>query len=253
VVSIASALRCERWVVTIGERIGLHDREGRWEVLDFPLSEGPVELELPWPPVLEGADARRWELTPPRTMLIHERPVTLGTIDAGAGLGFAVAGNGLTVHGGGVTSTVSATQSFTAVRHGFATMLVLPVLGEQIISSEHVTVKVLDTISRRRRNARMLLVSYWPELSYAELERLRPVIAAVCIEHDVPVLVVTGSRLVELWQSDLAGGAYRVEPDGEVFPLDLALQPSMQARHDRFVERHEEPEAYVSMLRTMRA
>lgn len=252
--AIASAVRCRRWIVTIDdERVGLHDREGQFVVRDFPLSEPSLRLELPWPPVLDDPQARTWTVEAPRTLLVHERPVTLGAPDSGADLSFRVAGTSLSVSGGNVTSSLSPTQPFTAVRHGFATVQVVPVFGEQIMAAELVTAKILDALSRRRHSARILLVNYWPELAFAELGRLRPVLAATAREHEAPLLVVTGRRLVELWQSDAQRQVYRVEPDGELFPLDLALQPSMQLRRDRFVQAVDEPEHYLAMLRTMRA
>ncbi|MDX9720845.1 MAG: DsbA family protein [Myxococcota bacterium] len=228
----AAAIRTQRWVLSLGELPYLFEPRGQARPLE---PQTMSEQILEWPPRLE--DAEGWRAEPPRTLLVDDDVIHFGGAESGADVCLSVRGNGLLVSTSESKSLLSANRRVESVRSSAGVLLLLPFLGEQIMCAETVLLKLLSALARSAKEARLVLVNYWPELSFSTLELSRPVLAATASEHRLPVLVVTSSRVLELWQADASGTAYRVESNAERFPVELSRLPSVAARQDELVQR----------------
>jgi len=243
----ASAIRCARWVVCLSDTLEVYDGNGDRRTF----LEDSVNLSLPWPPV-HDAEATPWSAPHPRTLLVSVEPLTIGPLDTGSELAMAVRGQGLLLSTAGLKSILGTNRRYEIVRVESGPLVIIPLFSEHVLASEVSTYRLLNALSRCPLDAHVLFVNFWPELSYEELRRLRPVLAATAEELNSPVLVVVGARPIELWQPDVAKGpAYRIEPEGDEFCLDFSLQPNARERQARFVEPLEpNPERYTQLLQS---
>ncbi len=229
----AAALHTRRYFVVVDKVLRIYDGDGA----ALSLSAGAPPLALGWPPRHpERAGATLWAAPAARTLLIQDEPLRLGAQDSGAELSLAVRGSGLVVATSGGKSLLSSNRRYENIRVHAGTLLLIPLLENHLLSAETVAHKALSTLSRCPREARPLMVNYWPELAFSALELLRPAIAAVAQAWRIPVIVVVGTRPIELWSTDSAGGVFSVEAEGEHFVIDLAQVDTAQQHRQRLLE-----------------
>ena len=228
--SEAWGLSANTWVAELADTIQIVDSEASRLALktgaDFRLTS-----------TYRLKQAHVWNAPAPRTILLTEHPITLGTIAAGANLELSCRVQNLEVTTGLQNCELSSSRTSERLRIGEHLIQVIPLSGEQICIPELVTHKILDTLSRAHAESIPLLVNYWNDIEFDALEILRPLHATLVSTWHIPMVIVVLNQIVEVWQCSAQGTAYRIEKENDCFTLDLDESPKADLCFERMIAR----------------
>ena len=214
--SEAAGVLASAWVVEIHRAGGaLCDMHGH----RCPLSPGEV-WTLEDSRTLSAPSTELWTPSAPRTLLLVEKSVSFGELVAGADVELACRGADLTVTTASQSSSISATRDFASLRIDDVILAIVPLSGDQLFVSELATYRLLSVFNRMPRKATPIFVNYWADLEFEMLEIMRPVFSAYAAMFLIPVVLVVGSQIVEIWLVNAQGVPYRIEKDDDCFTID---------------------------------
>lgn len=251
---IAAARATGRWVLTCDDNtLRLCDAQGHW--LEWPLragfEEGLPTLHLTWPPILPpGQTVNVWEPPEARSVLLNEVPISLGAMGSDAELILACRGHSLRLETANMRCTLSPGRPFEIIRLEAGPLVVLPFFGDQLRAYDLIAERLLKALCRAPQEGCLLLVSYWPDTDAASVAAFSLDMAAAAVAHQVPVAVVVGERVVDLWHPEQDEPcAYRIEPEGDSFQFNATLQPTLRARQKQLIDHlGASPLRYLNML-----
>ena len=168
---------------------------------------------------LSNADS--WNPPQPRTLLLCEKSLTFGELSANADIKLASLGLNLFVNTSQQASELSPTRAFEKFRIQSDTILLLPLNHEQIFIPELISHRLLETLNQAPKDAYPIFVSYWSDLEFEMLDSLRPVLAAVTVQFKIPIILVIGNQVTEIWLSTPQGTPWRIEKDDDQYTIDL--------------------------------
>ncbi len=211
----------------------------------IPLSP---ETDYQLQPQFDIRPAELWPAPAPRTILLFEKPLTLGERSDDADLELSCRGMNLIVNTAQQSSELSATRVFEKLRIQSDTFLLLPLNNDQIFITELISHRLIQTLNQAPRDAIPLFVNYWSEFEFEMLEMMRPVFATLVSTFRIPIILVVGNQIVEIWLSTPQGIAWRVEKDDDCYTLDIAellrtercfqqILSSLQIQESTFLDR----------------
>lgn len=163
-----------------------------------------------------------WQAAAPRTLLLLEKAVSFGDIDAQADIELACRGIDLTIVTANQESNISHARDYIAIRVADNTFDIIPMSGDAIYAYEVLLYRTICTINRAPKRSYPICVNYWADLEYEMLDVIRPIHAAIAASLHIPILLVVANQLVEIWLCSSAGTPYRIEKDGDAFQIDFA-------------------------------
>lgn len=152
----------------------------------------------------------------------------LGSLKVGGHLELACVGSSLMLRAERQQNLLSESRFFERMTLPVGTVCIVPLKEEQIMVSELVHFKLLDAFSRCASEARLIFVNYWRSLSEKALAEVRPVLATLEEIWHIPVVLVSGEIIVDVWASNSQGVVYRIERSDGVYALDVADIPFSQ-------------------------
>ena len=168
------------------------------------------------------ADVPGWTPPPPRTLLLCDKSLTFGELSAHADIELASRGMNLLVTTSQQASELSNTRVFERIRIAENQISLMPLYSEQIFVSELLSHRMLEVFNRASHDSVPVAVNYWSALEFEMLEVLRPVLAATVTMYHIPVVLVVGNQIVEIWLPSAQGVAYLVEKDDDCYTIDLS-------------------------------
>lgn len=162
-----------------------------------------------------------WNAPAPRTLLLCEKSLTFGELSAHADIELASLGMNLLVTTRQQASELSPTRVFEKFRIQSDVVLLLPLSNEQIFVPELISHRFLETLNQAPKESYPILVNYWSDLEFEMLEQMRPVLASLATQFKIPVILVVGSQVTEIWLSTPQGSAWRVEKENDCYTIDL--------------------------------
>ena len=204
------------WAIEVTGRI-LIGPDGRACQLDSDraLTEGqPLE------------DGQRWIPPHSRTLLLCDQPLTVGDVHTHADIELGCRGLNLLVASQQQSSELSKTRVFERIRVRGHQMAILPVFETQIFITELIAHRMLEVINQTPPETLPVIVNYWNDLDFGQLDTIRSVLAATLSVLRIPIVWVIGNQVVELWCCGQTGLPYRIEKDDDRFALDLGDIPS---------------------------
>ncbi len=163
-----------------------------------------------------------WTPSAPRTLLLCDKALTFGELSANADIELASRGINLLVTTNQQSSELSNTRVFERIRIGEINIALLPVCGEQIFVSELISHRIIEVYNRATRDSIPIIVNYWSDLEFEMLEVMRPVLASSATTFRMPVILVVGSQIVEIWLPGTQGNAYLIEKDDDCYTIDIS-------------------------------
>lgn len=229
---------------------------------DFPVEAfGPLAhswiLNLTQPfPVLIGSDARkcilssdlsltadtkpetaqRWDFPPPRTLLLCEQPLTLGDVHTQADIELGCRGMNLLVATRQQSSELSKSRAFERLNVNGTPLIILPIFEEQLFNIELISHRMLGMINQTPKESLPILVSYWNAPDFSMLDTIRPVLAATLSIFQIPIVLVIGNQIIEIWCSSKTGNIYCIEKEDDRFTLELGDIPSSGQCFDKICQ-----------------
>ncbi len=220
------------WVAELSDKIHIIDSESSRTQLR-------TSAEIRLTPAYCLKQKHIWSAPAPRTILLTEHPITIGSLAAGASLEFSCRMQNLEVTTGLQNCELSSTRTSERLRLGEALIQVIPLAGDQICIPELVTHKLLETLNRAHAESVPLLVNYWNDIEFDMLEKLRPLHAAIVSLWRIPLVTVVLNQIVEVWQCSAQGTAYRIEKENDCFTLDLDESPRTDVCFEQMIARLE--------------
>ena len=203
------------WIIEMGaDHIDLIDSESHRMHLESPST---TSLEVSFK--LKGAPL--WNPAAPRTLLLFDSPVTFGELTADADIELACRGMNLLVTTAQQSSELSSTRVFEKLRIRNHVILLLPLYGEQIFVTELVSHRIVETLNQAPKETVPIFVNFWNELEFEMLESMRPVMSVLASTFNMPVILVVGSQVAEIWLPNSQGAAWRVEKEDDCYTIDI--------------------------------
>ncbi len=209
----AFASLSEEWCVSLSSRqVTVTDAKAR-----------SIELNVRESCILDESsrDRMAWNAPAPRTLLLCEHSLSIGELTDNADLELSCRGMNLFAAAGQQSSELSPSRIYEKFRIQNSTILLMPIQNELIYIPELLSHRLVETINQATRDGYPLFVNYWNELEFEMLDELRPVHAALTSQYHIPVLLVVGSQVVEIWLPSPNGTAWRVEKENDSFSIDL--------------------------------
>ena len=195
-------------------------------------------------------DAKVWKPTAPRTLLLCDQSLKLGDIVENDDLGFAVRGTSLVVSAPTQRSEISPIRVFDLVRIRNRVIVIVPLFAEMVSRTEAVSQRFIQMLNRAPREGMPIFVNYWNELEFEMLEKMRPVLAATSQMFLVPIVLVVGVQIVEVWLPGNFKMAWRLEKEGEHYALDLSeMTPCERIFDDMLAALETNEESFIGRLR----
>ncbi len=167
-------------------------------------------------------DQNVWQAPTPRTLLLFEKQITFGESADHTDIELSVRGMNLCVTTKQQSTELGHKRVFEKLRLNGETLLLLPVCGESIFITEYLSHQFVESINQAPADSLPVLISYWSELAFEALECMRPHLAALCALSRIPIVLVVGSQVAEIWQSSPQGMPWRIEKDEDAYAIDLA-------------------------------
>ncbi|MGI5829276.1 MAG: hypothetical protein ACOX8U_03800 [Bradymonadia bacterium] len=228
----AMARVSERWLLQICEQGVLYDADGRG-------LRCADSVNLTWPAYHAKPEATLWAGDPARTLLLCEYPLSIGELRENADMELSCQGSSLLVATQNQKNLLSEFRTDERFSFGDETLTIVPVKEEQIFVSELLSYKLLESLHKTLSHSRMAIVNYWVDLEFSSLEALRALYASIVEDWKIPLIVVVGRQVIELWLCGSQSASYRVEKEGENFVLDLADVSTAQDWFDALAHKAE--------------
>ncbi len=167
-------------------------------------------------------DSGVWQSPAPRTLLLCDKALTFGELSAHADIELSSRGTSLLVMTAEQSSELISTRPYERVRVNGELILLMPLNAEQLFVTELISHRLLDAFNQAPRESLPILVSYWSELEFEMLEIIRPVMAAWIKTFRLPIVLVVGTQVVEIWLANAQGQPYRIEKEDDCFSIDMA-------------------------------
>lgn len=161
-----------------------------------------------------------WHSGAPRTLLLVENALSFGAINDNADVEMACRGCDLIISAANQSIGVSRSRDFACLRIGEANLAILPMHEEQIFAVELLAYRLIHTINRAAQNALPVIVNDWAGMAFEMLEILRPIYATIVALYRIPLILVIGSQVIEIWHAGIQGIPYRIEKDEDRFTID---------------------------------
>ena len=214
---MSEALGCisDAWILEFRERAAFvtdcnAHRVALTSSLKLPLEACSLEHAKVWvPPV-------------PRTLLLCERPLTIGDLDTGANIELACRGMNLLVTTAQQSSELSATRVFEKLRVMDENILILPINSDQVFVTELISHHLVEAYNQGPHESLPIFINYWSELEYEMLGIIRPVLSMMASVFQIPVVLAASNQVLEVWLSNQKEQAYPLEKENDCFVLDTA-------------------------------
>lgn len=112
----------------------------------------------------------------------------------------------------------------------------IPLSGEQIYVVELISHKILESLNRSPREALPIIVNYWNELEFEWLEIMRPVLSSIVASWQIPIVLVVGNQVAEVWLPSSQGAAYRIEKDNDHYVIDIAEMLTAEGSYEKMLD-----------------
>lgn len=162
-----------------------------------------------------------WMPTAPRTLLLFEKSFTFGSLDSNADIELGCRGLDLDVSAAGQSASLSCTRDFLAMKVSDEIIDLIPLNGDQLFIGELLMYRFIAVMNKAPRRSLPFFVNYWESLDFDRLKRIRPVCAVIAATLRVPVILVVGCQIIEIWLIPTHGLPYRIEKDDNCFRIDL--------------------------------
>ncbi len=203
------------WVISIlDNKILVTDSESQHT--EFK-PEGSYSLST----TFKHSKANSWNSPTPRTLLLCEKSLTFGELSAKADIELASLGMNLFVKTAQQASELSPTRVFEKFRIQSDMILLLPFNNEQIFVPELISHRLVETLNQAPKEAYPIFVNYWSDLEFEMLDDMRPALAALVMQFKIPLILVVGNQVTEIWLSTPQGTAWRVEKDDDCYTIDV--------------------------------
>lgn len=166
--------------------------------------------------------AKVWVPPAPRTLLLCERPLTIGDLDTGANIELACRGMNLLVTTSQQSSELSATRVFEKLRVLDENILILPINSDQVFVTELISHHLVEAYNQGPHESIPIFINYWSELEYEMLGIIRPVLSMMASVFQIPVVLAVSNQVSEVWLSNQKEQAYPLEKENDCFVLDTA-------------------------------